>query len=408
MTGTIITKTLSSGKTRYYIRLNFKQNGVWHTKTLSTGLEAKNNKRKAEALIPQYLDKYSYLEQTQINNTVFDSNVTLYNYLEAWLQSKRLNLRESTSEAYTFRVEKIKRYFKGSKIKLIDVSPAVIDEFFNYSLKFGKTNQKTGQKEALSVRSVRSYKSILNAVFNQAIIDVLISSNPVSCVRVHGKKNKDYSEEMLFMTELEISDFLHFLADKYPRLVGIAFMGAYYGLRRSEILGLKWDAIDFEKRTIAIQHTIVRVKQIQAGNVTKTNAGNRTLYLFEAATKCLQAIRNKQEEDRNFFGNSYANTSGYVFTWEDGRIYDPNYISREFKKASAAFGRPEITLHKLRHSCASMLINKGWDIKKLQYWLGHEDVQTTLNIYAHFNRERLNGSENDLAEISMSAADLFA
>ena len=55
-----------------------------------------------------------------------------------------------------------------------------------------------------------------------------------------------------------------------------------------------------------------------------------------------------------------------------------------------------------------MLINKGWDIKKLQYWLGHEDVQTTLNIYAHFNRERLNGSENDLAEISMSAADLFA
>ena len=78
---------------------------------------------------------------------------------------------------------------------------------------------------------------------------------------------------MLFMTELAISDFLHFLADKYPRLVGIAFMGAYYGLRRSEILGLKWNAIDFEKRTIAIQHTIVRVKQIQAGILKSSNIG---------------------------------------------------------------------------------------------------------------------------------------
>lgn len=72
------------------------------------------------------------------------------------------------------------------------------------------------------------------------------------------------------------------------------------------------------------------------------------------------------------------------------------------------FGRPEITLHKLRHSCASMLINEDWDIKKLQYWLGRADTQTTLNIYSHFNRQRLNTSTNDLSEISMASAELFA
>ena len=78
------------------------------------------------------------------------------------------------------------------------------------------------------------------------------------------------------------------------------------------------------------------------------------------------------------------------------------------KDCTKDFGRPEISLHKLRHSCASMLINKGWDIKKLQYWLGHADTQTTLNIYAHFNRMRLNTSENDLSEISLVSAELFS
>ena len=112
--------------------------------------------------------------------------------------------------------------------------------------------------------------------------------------------------------------------------------------------------------------------------------------------------------EQNFFQGDYKNINNYIFTWEDGTPYNPNYISKLFQKATKEFGRPEITLHKLRHSCASMLINKGWDIKKLQYWLGHTDTQTTLNIYAHFNRQRLNTSENDLSEISNIASDLFA
>ena len=88
-------------------------------------------------------------------------------------------------------------------------------------------------------------------------------------------------------------------------------------------------------------------------------------------------------------------------------MYDPNYVTRAFVHATKEFGRPEITLHKLRHSCASMLINKGWDVKRLQYWLGHSDVQTTMNIYAHFNKERMNANGNDLSQISEAAADPF-
>ena len=88
-------------------------------------------------------------------------------------------------------------------------------------------------------------------------------------------------------------------------------------------------------------------------------------------------------------------------------LYRPDYVTKQFSKITKEFGRPEITLHKLRHSCASLLINKGWDVKKLQYWLGHSDTQTTLNVYSHFNKKRLNESINDLTEISKNADKLF-
>ena len=84
----------------------------------------------------------------------------------------------------------------------------------------------------------------------------------------------------------------------------------------------------------------------------------------------MKKIQEEQQSNKKFYKSDYQNTEKYIFTWEDGRLYDPNYISKQFQKATKEFGRPEISLRKLRHSCASMLINKGWDIKKLQYWLG--------------------------------------
>lgn len=117
---------------------------------------------------------------------------------------------------------------------------------------------------------------ILYAAFNQAAIDGLIKTNPVIGISVHGKQNKEYSEEFLFLTEEEISDLLHFISEQYPRLLGITFMGAYYGLRCSEILGLKWSAINFKKKTISINHTVVRVKTTSAEDSTKTQSSKKT------------------------------------------------------------------------------------------------------------------------------------
>lgn len=413
MTGTVQPKTLPSGKTYLYICLSYKdpKTGKWKQKTVPTGLEAKGNKRKAQALVTSKIEEFSYLEDVPISLAALPPEITLLEYLDIWLEQKKTTVETATYESYQYRSKGIIRYFEQHhpRIKLREVTPAMLSQFFTYQLKYGKINQKTKKPEPLSVRSTRSQRSILSAVFKHGIIDGLIQTNPASAVQVSAKKNKDFEEEMLFLSEEEASELLSFLASstRFKKLLPIAFTGIYLGLRRSEIMGLKWDAIDFEHGKLSIQRAVVRVKTVTSKDSLKTKNSSRTLTLFPAAILCFQNLKREQEANKAFFGNDYKNISGDVFTWEDGHAYDPNYISALFKKATAAFGRPEITLHKLRHTCASLLINKGWDAKKLQYWLGHSDISTTLNIYAHFNKNRMNDAPDDLDELSHAVKGLF-
>lgn len=406
--------TRPNGKIYYYVYLSYKdpETNMWKTKGVSTGIEGKGKKRLAKQQIPEIMEKYAYLEQKGANSTPVPLDVKINEYLDYWVETKKSHIEKSTYEGYCLRLRGLKDYFRmhgNPQMNLITAKD--VDELFRYLLMYGKRNQKTGAKEPLSVRSVRDKKNLLNAAFDQGIIDGIVKYNPVSSVRVHGHRNKDYSKDMLFMTEEESAQLLRFLSSpdrpNFHRLVPIVFIGIYMGLRRSEILGLKWNAIDFKKGTMTIQHTVVRVTTIEAKNRTKTRESHRTLSLFPTALKCLEQVRKEYEHNKEYWGDGYLNDEGYVFSWEDGRPYDPDYISHLFKKAMTQFGRPEITLHKLRHTCASMLINRGWDVKKLQYWLGHSDTMTTLNIYAHFNRERMNDTPDDLEAISSGSADLF-
>ena len=191
MTGTLQIKKLKSGNSYYYVKLSYKDSRTneWKQKTLATKLEVRNNKRKADAMIPKFIEQYSYLEElpSDYNHSV-SPDITLCDYMDLWLKDKEVDLKEPNYEAYTYRVNRIKEYFKDSNLRLIDITPKIMDSYFKYSLKYGKVNQKTKEKEPLSVRSVRSYKSILYAVFNQAMIDGLIKFNPVLGVSVHGKR----------------------------------------------------------------------------------------------------------------------------------------------------------------------------------------------------------------------------
>lgn len=410
MTGNIYEKTTQAGASYLYIRISYKDARTmkWKMKWIPTGLSAKGNRKQAKSMISKVLDEYAYLEfGTDDVNSDIDPDILFVDYLDFWLSGKRKDLKQSTFEGYSYRIGHIKKYFEPKKLKVREISSRVLNTYFQYELESGKVSQKNGEKGPLSVRSVRSRRSILKAVFDSAIVDGLISQNPVNAVTVRGKNNAEYAEDKLFMTESEVSDLLNFLSEKYPRLLPVAFFGAYLGIRRSELLGLKWSSVDFERRIISIENTVVKVKSIVESHSTKTRNSCRQLPLFDNAYKCLIQVKREQEEFKEFFGNAYKGTGEYIFTKEDGSCYDPDLLSKQFCRATKQYGRPEITLHKLRHSCASMLINRGWDVKQVQYWLGHSDIQTTLNIYAHYDRQRLKDVGTDMNRISADSAQLF-
>lgn len=410
MTGIVLEKTMKSGVSYLYIKLSYKDSSTkkWKSKWVPTGLPAKGNKKQAKAMLPEIMEQHSYLEYGESDiNPEINPDILLTDYLDLWLLNKKRDLEQSTYEGYCYRVSHIKEYFEPKKYKVRDVSAHIINTYLLYELDYGKISQKTGERGPLSIRTVRSRRSILTAVFKQAIVDGLIRQNPVDAVTVRGKRNCNFAEEELFLTEHEVADLLEYLSTEYPKLLPIAFFGAYLGIRRSELLGLKWSSVDFQKRTITIENTVVKVKSVVEKQSTKTRNSHRQLPLFENAYQCLMKVKQEQEEYRSFFGNTYKDSGNYIFTKEDGSCYDPDLLSKQFARATKKYGRPEISLHNLRHSCASMAINRGWDVKQLQYWLGHSDIQTTLNIYAHYDRQRLDKVGEDMNEMSQNAAQLF-
>ncbi|MBQ7564831.1 MAG: site-specific integrase [Lachnospiraceae bacterium] len=313
----------------------------------------------------------------------------------------------TTYQIYSYRVGRMKQYFQKENPKVTDISAHVVDSYCQYLQKYGKQDQKTGEKGPLASRSVKEYKHLLSSILTQAVVDGIIQYNPAKDVKVKAtdKCNTD-AEDYIFLSENEISDLLHFIKKEYPFLFGITFIAIYFGFRRSEIIGLRISAFDFNKHTVTIKHTVTAGCKPTARDRTKTRKSYRTLALFPTAEILIKNIITQKESNRSFYGDTY-NENDYLFTWEDGHIYDPNYISGKFSEATRKFGRPEITLHKLRHTCASLLIERGWNPKKVQYWLGHEDIQTTLNIYAHYERTKLNQDYENLEELVTAVGDLI-
>ncbi|MBQ7447555.1 MAG: phage integrase SAM-like domain-containing protein [Eubacterium sp.] len=176
MTGTLIKKKTSKNREYFYINLSFKDplTKEWKTKTVRTGLQVQGNKRKAEKMIPDMIEKYQHLEEAALTRETATRNITLCDYLDIWLEEKKHEVKHSTYEGYAARIRSIKRYFEPKGILLKDIKPRDLDIYFKWCLSSGKIHQKTGEPQPLSVRSTRSYKSILSAAFDQAISKRLI------------------------------------------------------------------------------------------------------------------------------------------------------------------------------------------------------------------------------------------
>ena len=303
-------------------------------------------------------------------------------YMLEWLSFKRMELEVSTFEAYIIYTTKhLIPYFAG--VELEKLRPMEIQRYISDKLDHGRCDGKGG----LSRVSVRKHIQVIREALDQAVRLELIEKNPAAAVRL-PRSQRGSEDPKVFLELSEAKDLL--TAFEGNRLYPIILVTLLYGFRRSEALGLTWSAIDFENDVISVSNTIVKNLTIVEKKTTKNDTSRRKFTLFSDVKAELQRLKISQESYRRFrtiAGVPYFE-SDYVFTWEDGRPYRPDYIYKRFQKDLQKYGLKKMRFHDLRHSTASILFDRGWDIKDVQEWLGHADSSTTADIYVHYGRAR--------------------
>ena len=136
-----------------------------------------------------------------------------------------------------------------------------------------------------------------------------------------------------------------------------------------------------------IKHTVTRFSEVIEKDSTKTNSSYRTYPLPPEIEEIFRKQKSRERRGIILYGDEYHHND-YIFKWDYGKPYAPDFITRKFNRMLVNNELPVIRFHDLRHSCASLLLSKGFTLKDIQEWLGHSDIEVTANIYTHLDQER--------------------
>lgn len=363
MAGSLQIKKSKSGKEYYYTLIDvYDENGKRHQRWKATGLTVKGNKKKAEAILRERI------KQNEAQNYSTNSEMLFHEWIEQWLNSIKHEIELSTWEGYFYPVQHVICYFKNKRLKLNQLKPLHFEQYYHYMLTNGNTTSKT--KKGLSVKTVRQHRLVINLALKKAVILGYMSSNPAENVKVANKKNSDYNKPLHILTRSEAIHLINFLSESNDELADCVQATLYFGLRKSELLGLTEKSIDFKNHKLYITKTVVKVKTTYEKDRTKTQSSRRSYCLTSDMEVFFKSVLHKKRQNRLYYGNTYIE-SDFLFTWDNGKPYSPDYIYHHFKKMITKFGRPEMTFHDLRHSTASILYENGWKVKDIQTYRLH-------------------------------------
>ena len=361
--------TLKNG--RYYAVLNYRNaGGQRKTKWISLGLPEKGNKRKAEAELARLRAE---LEPPKEVGDL-SSDMLFADYLREWLEIAKGRLAVATYSSYAAMIKKpVGPYFRQRNLTLRELEARHLQMFYSEMLRKVKPN------------TVIHYHAIIHSALKYAVKTDMLVQNVADKVD-RPKKN---SFQPVFLSAEEMQKM--FEALRGTKLELPVLVAAFYGFRRGEVLGLKWDAIDFERGTISVIRTVTTItvdgKQTEIEQQSaKTKSSLRTLPLIGSFREYFLQVKEAQELNKQVCGNCYNyEYDGFVFVDELGERMRANYLTSAFPKFLENHGLRRMRFHDLRHSCASLLLANGAPLKHIQEWLGHSDFTTTANIYAHLD-----------------------
>lgn len=299
----------------------------------------------------------------------WNERMTVTEYLQGWLQLRKKEIAPTTYVSYLQTVRGIVAFFQDRNLQLISVSPNDIESFY----------QSLYERE-LSSNSVLHYHTLLHKACADAARRGLIQQNPMEKVQRPSKGN--------FVPHPYVAGELKelFSAIAGHELEVPIKLAAYYGLRRSEVLGLRWGAVNFEQGTISIEHTVVEVpkevlpQRVVGRDTVKRKSSNRTLPMTPEIQEMLRTYREHANVQQ-------GQPTEYLFTDKCGAVIRPSFLSSAFSKILKENNLRPIRFHDLRHSSAGILIANRVPLVEVQQWLGHSTIRVTADLYTHLEYE---------------------
>lgn len=370
--------SVQSKKGRLYAVMQVKKDGttkpVWRALGLSEGANKTKVNKAFREVVAQYEQEF-WEEQERGGRPPAD--IPVYDYLVSYLKRVEPELQKNTIVSYRSMTNgKIRRYFqRRPQLTVGNLKPQDIQDFYQSLFADG-----------VVANTVIHYHALLRRAFQQAFKEERIDANPFDRVG-RPKKNKFHGENY---TQEELLTLLHLARGDviYPAIL----LAGAMGLRRSEALGVRWSRIDWEKRTVLLDTKIVEYrengkKKVEPVEEMKNKSSRRTLPLPDPVVEMLQVQKEHREVYRKMFQGSYnAQYLDYVCVNQLGELLRPSYVTDHFRELLEKYGLRHIRFHDLRHTFASLLINQDVPLINVSNFLGHSDLSTTANIYAHLDK----------------------
>ena len=291
------------------------------------------------------------------------TRIVTADYLGEWVARAKVDLKPTTAAGYGHAVQTLAKAF--GVVRLQDLTPLMIEDLYSQLLDRG-----------FAPKTVRNIHMVLHRALADAERLGLIARNPARSARapaVSRKEQGTWSPEQL-------SQFLGISA--HDPLHGVFVLLATTGMRRGEVVGLRWVDVDLDRGVVSVVHTITTVHGRPVESTPKTAKSRRRVSLDATSVAVLRLHRAAQREQRLQLGPGWAD-HGLVFCQYDGSPLHPDYVTRRFRTLVEETGLPRIRLHDLRHTYATLALQAGVHPKVVSERLGHATVGITLDLYSH-------------------------
>ena len=304
---------------------------------------------------------------------------TFKRYVESLLQEMRITNAPGTIENYNMVLRRAGAVFNDYKLE--DITPAMVRAYIMEYQANGK-NEKTGKPVAY--RTVEKHYVVLHRIFQSAVENEILSVSPMQNMKRPKPRKDEVPKEVQAYSEEETRYIIKCLDSEPLKWKALIMFMIDSGCRRGEVIGLKWDAIDFKTGKV----NIINNAQYTAGKgtyiTTPKNGKGRVIYLNPPALAVMREW--KQKQAMYFLAQGYPR-NGFCFTRDNGEMMNPqaptSYLIRFGKKYNIKNLHP----HALRHTMATLSIANGADVVSISEKLGHAEPSITLNVYSHANEE---------------------